>query len=383
MSLKELIVMPAGKDRGGAEEALLQYVTYRTSQGAPPHVIVLEPGPLTELLEARGAKVTFIDARRVRDIRRWIETVRKIAAIARQERAQIIFGWMSKGHLYGGIAGLLVNTPAIYYQHGLPEAGTIDRLCRLLPASGALGCSDFVTQQQQRVVRYPVLSAPPAADISRFEKARTLSASDLKSRLGFDPNRPLIGIVGRLQRWKGMHVFAEAMAKIIDTKLDCQGVIVGGPHDWEPDYAVWLEQRVRQLGLTGKIMLAGKQNNVPVWMQAMDVFVHASEGEPFGIVVVEAMSLGKPSIATKPGGPEKIIQHGKNGLLIPPNDPTKLAEAVVTYLSDPALSARIGAAARQRALEFTPERFAQRVLEALTRFAKPSHLTPSHKDAAG
>src|SRR5258708_34756543 len=91
MSLKELIVMPAGKDRGGAEEALLQYVTYRTSQGAPPHVIVLEPGPLTELLEARGAKVTFIDARRVRDIRRWIETVCKIAATARQGPAQIDF----------------------------------------------------------------------------------------------------------------------------------------------------------------------------------------------------------------------------------------------------------------------------------------------------
>src|SRR5258708_38659183 len=102
MSLKELIVMPAGKDRGGAEEALLQYVTYRTSQGAPPHVIVLEPGPLMELLEARGAKVTFIDARRVRDIRRRIQTVRTIAAIARQEREQSIFGSLCQGQLLAG-----------------------------------------------------------------------------------------------------------------------------------------------------------------------------------------------------------------------------------------------------------------------------------------
>ena len=85
----------------------------------------LSQAPLREALEAGGATVTFVDARRVRELRRWIETVRKIAAIARQERAEIVFGWMSKGHLYGGIAGLLVNSPAIYYQHALPEAGLI------------------------------------------------------------------------------------------------------------------------------------------------------------------------------------------------------------------------------------------------------------------
>jgi glycosyltransferase involved in cell wall biosynthesis len=167
-----------------------------------------------------------------------------------------------------------------------------------------------------------------------------------------------------------MHVFAEAMAKIIETRPDCQGVIVGGPHDLEPDYAPWLEGRIRQLGLIGKIMLAGKQNNVPEWMQAMDIFVHGSEREPFGIVVLEAMSLGKPVIATTPGGPEEIIRQGETGLLIPPNDPAKLIEAIQTYLSDPAFSARIGAAARQRALEFTPERFAKRVVEILKRFAE-------------
>lgn len=369
-SALELIVMPSGKDRGGAEEALLQYVAYRASHGAAPHVITLEPGSLRELLEVQGARVTFIDAGRTRQILRWANAVRQIAAIARKERTQIILSWMTKGHLYGGPAGLMTRTPAAYYQMGLPDKGALDRLCRLLPAAGALGCSDYVTQQQQQVVKYQVVSAPLAADIDRFEKARLLSATDLKLRLGFDPDRPLVGIVGRLQRWKGMHVFVDAMAKILETRPDCQAVVVGGPHDLEPDYAKWLERRIRELGLSSKIMLAGKQNNVPEWIQAMDVFVHASEREPFGIVVVEAMCLGKPVIATKPGGPEEIIRHGENGLLIPPNDPASLVEAIHTYLSDPALSARIGAAAQERALEFTPERFAQRVLYALQRFSR-------------
>ena len=255
---------------------------------------------------------------------------------------------------------------------GLPDNGVVDKVCRLLPAAGALGCSDFVTEEQKRAVRYPVMSAPLAVDVDRFEKVRSLSAGQLKRQLGFDPDRPLIGIVGRLQRWKGMHTFAEAMAKVILVRPDCQGVIIGGAHDLEPEYARWLEQRVEQLGLRGKVRLAGKQNNIPEWMQAMDIFVHASEREPFGIVVVEAMSLGKPVVATKPGGPEEVIEHRENGLLVPPNDASSLANAILNYLSDPGFAARIGSAARKRALEFNPERFGHGVLEALKRFAKSS-----------
>jgi glycosyltransferase involved in cell wall biosynthesis len=371
-SLNELILMPSGKGRGGAEEALLQYVSYRARQGAPPHVISLEPGSLQPAIEARGAAVTLVDAGRLRELGTWIGTIRRIATIAKREHSQIILSWMTKGHLYGAPAGALAGVPAIYYQMGLPDNGAVDRASRLLPAPGALGCSAFVAHEQHRVVHHPVLSVPLAVDIERFEKARSLSSADLKRRLGFDPGRPLIGIAGRLQRWKGMHTFAEAMAKVTLVCPDCQGVIIGGAHDLEPEYARWLEQRVEQLGLSGKVRLAGKQNNIPEWMQAMDIFVHASEREPFGIVVVEAMSLGKPVVATKPGGPEEVIEHRENGLLVPPNDASSLANAILNYLSDPGFAARIGSAARKRALEFNPERFGHGVLEALKRFAKSS-----------
>jgi glycosyltransferase involved in cell wall biosynthesis len=370
MSINELIVMPSGKDRGGAEEALLQYVAYRATEGAAPHIITLEPGSLREALETRGSLVTFIDAGRLRNARRWIGTVYQIARIVSREKVRVILSWMSKGHLYGGLASLLTKTPAIYYQMGLPDDGLLDRVCRALPAAGALGCSDFVTQRQQQAVAYPVISAPLAVDINRFEKATSLSTSELKVQLGFDPARPLIGIVGRLQRWKGMHIFAEAMAKTIEVRPDCQAVIVGGPHDLEVDYADWLKKRIQELGLDGKVLLAGKQKNVPEWIQAMDIFVHASELEPFGIVVLEAMLLGKPVIATKPGGPEEIIRHGEHGLLVPSNDAASLAHAILSYLSDPELAARLGSAARKRALYFSPERFARRVLSALEHFAE-------------
>src|ERR1700758_1114077 len=118
MLLNELIVMPSGKDRGGAEEALLQYVSYRAHQDAPPHVVTLEPGALQAAMEARGSDVTLVDAGRIRHLGVWIRSVRQIAAIAKQKRAQIILSWMTKGHLYGAPAGALVGIPALYYQMG-------------------------------------------------------------------------------------------------------------------------------------------------------------------------------------------------------------------------------------------------------------------------
>ena len=357
--------MPSGQERGGAEEALLQYVSYRAGQGVRPRIVLLESGTLAQALTARGAIVSEIPAGRLRNAWRWMLTVSRIVRIARRERHDLILAWMVKGHAYGGVAGLITGIPRVYYQFGLPDLSPVDRVCRLVPATGAVGCSNFATREQQAKVRHPVLSVLLAADIGRFEKVRHLSAAQLKRQLGFDPDQPLVGIVGRLQRWKGMHVFAEAMARVIRGRPGCQGVIVGGPHDLEPDYAKWLQERVRALGLQNKLALVGKQTNVPEWMQAMDIFVHASDREPFGIVVVEAMSLGKPVIATKPGGPEEIIEDQKNGILVPFGDADALGDAIITCLSQPAFAARIGFEARQRALSFTPEVFGSRLVESL------------------
>ncbi|HET7237470.1 MAG TPA: glycosyltransferase family 4 protein, partial [Terrimicrobiaceae bacterium] len=142
---------------------------------------------------------------------------------------------------------------------------------------------------------------------------------------------------------------------------DCEGIIVGGMFKFEPDYEQWLRSKIRDLGLEDKIRMVGVQRNVPEWMQAMDVFVHASEKEPFGIVVIEAMSLGKPVVATKPGGPEEIISDGVDGQLVTWDKPDELAKAILKFLRDPAWARSVGERAQQRSQEYTMEKYAQRV----------------------
>ena len=202
-------------------------------------------------------------------------------------------------------------------------------------------------------------------ELERFEPERLPSPREAKRRLGLPTEGPLIGIVGRLQRWKGMHVLVEAMPRILQAHPDAHCVVVGGDHALEPDYPDWLRERIDALGLANKVTLAGLQHNVPEWMQAMDVVVHASDREPFGIVVIEALALGKPVVAGDAAGPTEIITDGVDGLLTRYGDAPALAQAVLRYLDDPAFAARTGTAARQRAQEFSTRRYAQKLVATL------------------
>lgn len=167
------------------------------------------------------------------------------------------------------------------------------------------------------------------------------------------------------------------MPEILAAHPDAHCVVVGGPHAPEPEYPPFLESQIRTLHLESQVTLAGLQHNIPEWMQAMDVIVHASDHEPFGIVVIEALALGKPVIAGDAAGPTEIITEGVNGLLAPYGNAPALAQAVNRYLGQPEFAARMGIAARARAQEFSTERYAQNIIretQALLPSAQPGVL---------
>jgi glycosyltransferase involved in cell wall biosynthesis len=117
--------------------------------------------------------------------------------------------------------------------------------------------------------------------------------------------------------------------------------------------------------LEGRVIFAGWQAEVPLWLQAMDVVVNASAEEPFGLTIVEAMALGKAVVATAGGGPLEIIRDTVDGLLVPPGDSRALASAVIRILGDADLAGRLGQAAQERASEFSSRAYAPRFAEAV------------------
>jgi glycosyltransferase involved in cell wall biosynthesis len=361
------IVMPLAEQRGGAESMLLELVDHGRDLGFEWRIVFMEEGPMVAECGAAGVPATVIRAGRLREIHRYAESVTRLGREIRRERAHVVVGWMPKAQLYAGPAARLAGVPAVWCQVGMPSSRSgLDRAATALPARGIVAVSQ-ATGRAQRELRphRPVEVVYPGVDLERFDAGRLPPPAEARARLGLPAEGGLVGIVARLQRWKGVHVLLEALPHALRRHPDLHCVVVGGPHELEPDYDAYLRRTVVDLGLEGRVIFAGAQAEVPLWMQAMDVVVHASANEPFGLTIVEAMALGKPVVAAASGGPLEIVSDGVDGLMVPHGDVRGLAAAVTRLLADPELAARLGEAARHRAGEFSSRRFATRFAEAV------------------
>ncbi|MBW4596513.1 MAG: glycosyltransferase [Brasilonema angustatum HA4187-MV1] len=365
--MKVIIIMPLAEQRGGGEMMLWDLMQQGRNAGVEWLVIFLEDGPMVEQFQKLGIDARVMRGGRVREVHRWLTSAIAIASIARRERANVIISWMWLSHLTGGLAAFLAGIPALWYQLELANnKDFLKRLVNLVPARGVLTLSKEIQETQSQIIpKRPVYLVTPGVALDRFNPSDLPSPSEARSKLGLPLHGPLIGIVGRMQRWKGIHVLVEAMPKVLQKYPNAHCVVVGGKHDLEPDYEDFLHEKIATLALEEKVLLAGLQRNIPEWVQAMDVFVHASDNEPFGIVIIEAMALGKPVIAGNAGGPTEIITNGVNGLLTPYGDPNALADAILRYLNDQEFACTAAQAARQRALDFSTQHYAQNFINTL------------------
>ena len=364
--LRVLVVMPLGEQLGGGEMMFRQLMEYGQGQGIEWIAVFTKDGPMVAETRGVGVETHLIEAGRIREVGRRIGAIRRIAALARERQVSLVFGWMVSSQLLAGPAAWLADLPAAWYQVGLPSPDWMDRFATFCRARGIVVLSKDVAAAQARIrPTRPLHLVYPGASLERFETVRAESPAVLRARFRLPVTGPLIGIVGRLQRWKGMHTLVAAMPMVRARHPDAHLVIVGGAHDSEPGYGDELRALVRANGVERAVTLAGYQADVPHWMQAMDIVVHASDREPFGIVVVEAMALGKPVVAGAAGGPAEIITDGQDGLLVRFDDVAALAKAVTRFLDDPGFAACCGAAALTRARDFSAQRYATRVVDAI------------------
>jgi glycosyltransferase involved in cell wall biosynthesis len=364
--MRVLIVMPAAECVGGAELTFRHLVKFGRGRGVDWFVAFLEPGPMVDEVRDVGVPCEVIDAGRVRDLHRYPVTVTRLARLARRTEADLICSWMGKAQLYAGPAAMRARVPAVWYQHGFPATSWMDRLATKLPTRGVITTSDAVAAAQRRIwPKRRTLTVHPGVDLALFDPALYPDPRTARERLGLSPDAPTIGFVGRLQHWKGVHLVLEAFARLPGSDPLPRLVVVGGPHRYELDYPDALHGLADELGIAERVRFAGAQQNVAEWVQAMDIVVHASGREPFGMVIAEAMAMGKAVVASAAGGPSELIDDDVNGLLFPSGDGDALAESMSRLLNEPALAQRLGEAARARALELSADGYAERVVAAL------------------
>ncbi len=329
----------------GAELVLLDIVRAWRCASA----FLFEDGPLDGALRERGLGIIrsrfgggLSKVRRDRSLWSAAPLAGKLAAIATEiglaaRSYDVVYANSQKAFVLAAFATAVVRRPLIWHLHDIIDdthfGATQRRLqialanhltMRVVVPSHAAAAAFIAAGGRRDLVQI----VPNGVDLVRVDK----TTDELRRELGL-PEGPLAGVFSRLAPWKGQHVVLEALARL--PELQC--IIVGDSLFGEQDYALSLREQADRLQLGKRVHFLGHRGDVPRLMQAVDVIIHPSVApEPFGRTLVEAMLAGVPLIAADTGAASDILDAGKAGTLVRPNDPEQLAAAVADILNGPA-----------------------------------------------
>lgn len=314
----------------------------------PPAVRTRDSGPLGRLLaKARNF------------YRGYLVQPRRLARILRRERIDLVHlnNSIRSNHAWM-LAARLAGVPCITHERGLTRA-YIARDRRLARHLDAVICISSAVHQNlvaRGLGNLPLVTIFNGLDPAQMSCTRT--PADVRAEIGVAPDARLIGIVGNIKPWKGQEVVLRAMGLLREEFPDLACVLIG---DTSPNAAAYREQMAaltRELGIASCVHITGFRDDVPNYINALDIQVHASiDPEPFGRVLLEAMALSKPLVASNGGAVPEIVVHEHTGLLFEPGNSAALAAALRTLLADRPRAAAMGAAGHARLLaEFSIRR---------------------------
>ena len=374
---------------GGGEVALFNLVRAFDRERYVPVVLLFADGPLREKLVAAGVKTHVLplhadisDARKdalggrsvlkIRSALRFAVFVWRTRDLLLRLRPDVVHTNSLKADIIGGIAGRLAGVPVVWHVRDRisedylpPRVVRVFRwLAQRVPhrvIANSKATLGTLTRQTRGV------AIPSGIDDSTWrvihDGVTDAGAEGGGAADGTGAGLLTVGLVGRLARWKGQHVFIEAARRLHGQFPNARFQVIGSALFGEDEYAAELIDAVERNGLGDVVEFTGFRADVAAAIAALDVLVHASiTGEPFGQVIVEGMTAGKPVVATNGGGVPEIVQDGTTGFLVPMGDADAMAAAVGRLLADAGLRVEMGRRGRQRVTDhFTIRRTADRV----------------------
>lgn len=341
-----LITLPRAVSIGGAETLLRQLVglggSFRWC------VVSLEDGPLLDDLRVLGADV-LVEARHWDD--RSPELSDELLALA--PGLDAVVGWMDLAHPLGRLVAERLDVPCAFYQLHIPKQDNErDRSIASIPADAIFAVSEAAAGVQRALSPgAPVVTVHPGVDLEAGDHHRQLPRDELRRDLGVD-GAFVICTVARLERSKGLETLVRALPLIAERAPEVVAVVVGPDDPLSGGHADELRERAEQAGVADRLRLVGGRRDVLRWMAAADVVVHPARHEAFGIVVVEALSVGTPVVACLDGGVGEIVTDGVDAIAFPAGDSEALAQAVLRLVHDPDLARSLARAGRRRSRDF-------------------------------
>lgn len=360
---------------GGGEIALLNLATHLDRRRFEPVVVLASDGPLRQKLGEAGVETHLLPlSSEVTGVRK--DSLGGASAVSRGQIGEILrYAWRLrnfarargahilhtnslKADIIGALSGRLGGIPVVWHVRDriaddyLPSLATrvFRNLCRWLPDYLAVNSAATLESLQLPAARRARVLVNGLIHDGMPPLQPGDAALDASMEAPRPADEPLIGLVGRISPWKGQDIFLRAAATVLEKYPRAQFQIIGAPLFGEEALERELHELARQLGIENSVQWLGFRSDVLPLVAQMTMLAHASTlGEPFGQVVVEAMMVGRPVVATRGGGVPEVVVDGKTGLLVPMKDAPAMAAAMLCLLDDPALCRAMGEAGQKRA----------------------------------
>jgi glycosyltransferase involved in cell wall biosynthesis len=312
-------------------------------------------GPLHDFVESLGICVFSLDCRSSRDYARGVSELRKIM---KDQCFAIVHASESLPAVLTGIAGLMGgNGRRIFHRHHTFPEGRQVLLSRVGSrlAHHVMGCSRSAALAAHERDGVPLsrISVAPNG-MAPLRKVSLAEMTRLKKKLKIPADALVLSIVGRLREVKGHRTLWKALPLVAARlKQPLHVAVVGdGP----------IENELRREGnriSEAKVHFVGHQEDVALWYGLADVVAMPSYSESFGLTALEAMSCGRPVVASRVGGLSEVIEDRISGLLVEPRQPSSLAESLLAVLNSPPFARQLGRGGVERARHFTIQRMVE------------------------
>ena len=357
---------------GGAERSLLLLLKHLDCDRFEP-ILACNEGALAQAARELGTTVEVVDMPRLRRAAgaplRLARGVRSLCRLIERQGIEVVHSNVVRASIYAALAARLTGRPLVWHVRDVFRSGPYVWAMSHM-ATRAIAISKVTADQMPR--RVPVDCIPNGVDLGALD-ASLLGGENLRTEWGVLPGAPLIGLVGRLQPWKGQTDFVRSMALVAEAHPAARFVLVGGAiFGGGEAYEASLLDLVERLGLEAQVIFAGQREDLGSVLSTLDLLVHCSIApELFGRVIIEGLAARLPIVAYAHGGPAEIISDGVTGLLVPPGDRGALAGQVLKLLGDASLCQRLGVAGRELVeRDYQAQTVARRTEEVLMR-ARP------------
>ncbi len=362
--LPEILFVTSTLQVGGTQLHIVEIAQSLVRRGWRVSVYaVIEGGPLCDVL--RQGNVTVLlppvaseeeACSRVRRALRLLHAAARLFAVMARRRPAIVHLVLPVAYLIGAPLALLAGVPIrvmsrrslnVYQRHDWRYRLVEPALHRTM--SAILGNSQSIIRELRDRERVPAGRLGliySGIDGSRF--ADTNSRPKVRDQLSLAPTTIALVVVANLFPFKGHADLISALALAQpQMPADWRLLLVGRDYGIESD----LRAQAAKLRVDGKISFLGPRSDVPEILTACDLGLLCSHEEGFSHAILEGMAAGLPMIVTDVGGNPEAVIDGETGLIVPPRDPARLAQAIIRLAADPALRAKLGTAGRRRVQE--------------------------------